>query len=184
MKKLPWQTLTLVVSLVALAGGGFFAGYQWPREPPALEITTTPAQAELTFSMEKDALIGQAPNNSTLMIGETVVKSGEEFSIQRVDVGQIKWWDEQWAVILNLDDNVLKPTVSANQSATSEDDVVSTQPKSNSGGAFVASKSGTKYHPSTGCSFVDRIKPENRIYFSTEEEAQNAGYEPSTCLTK
>ncbi|MDP2587242.1 MAG: hypothetical protein Q8P33_00510 [bacterium] len=51
-------------------------------------------------------------------------------------------------------------------------------------GPFVASSSGKKYHPSTGCSYADRIKPENKIYFTSEQEARAAGYEPSTCLTK
>lgn len=40
--------------------------------------------------------------------------------------------------------------------------------------AFVASRNGTKYYPK-GCSGINRIKEENRIYFETEEEAQGAG---------
>jgi len=49
-------------------------------------------------------------------------------------------------------------------------------------GQFVASKSGAKYHPATGCSYADRIKEENRIYFNTAKEAESAGYEPSSCI--
>ncbi|MFO0704378.1 MAG: hypothetical protein U0517_00155 [Candidatus Andersenbacteria bacterium] len=51
-------------------------------------------------------------------------------------------------------------------------------------GQFIASKSGTKYHPASGCSYADRIKEENRIYFRSAAEAEAAGYEPSSCITK
>lgn len=40
---------------------------------------------------------------------------------------------------------------------------------------FVASKTGTKYYPA-GCGGIDRIKPDNRVYFATEKDAQDKGY--------
>ncbi len=48
-------------------------------------------------------------------------------------------------------------------------------------GKYVASKNGTKYYlPS--CGTVNRIKEENKIYFNTKEEAEAAGFGPSsTC---
>jgi len=52
------------------------------------------------------------------------------------------------------------------------------------GGPFVASASSEKYHPSTGCSYADRIKEENRVYFQTAKEAEMAGYEASSCISK
>ncbi len=46
---------------------------------------------------------------------------------------------------------------------------------------FTASKTGTKYYPA-GCSGINRIKTENRVYFTTEQEAQDQGYtRTSTC---
>lgn len=43
---------------------------------------------------------------------------------------------------------------------------------------FVASISGTKYHlPS--CSGAKRIKEENKVWFSTKEDAELAGYGPA-----
>ena len=45
-------------------------------------------------------------------------------------------------------------------------------------GAFVASKNGTKYYP-VGCSGANRIKEENKVYFSTSKEAETAGYGPA-----
>ncbi len=44
---------------------------------------------------------------------------------------------------------------------------------------FFASNRGSKYY-SLGCSAGKTIKQENRIYFTTGEEAQKAGYELSS----
>jgi hypothetical protein len=46
---------------------------------------------------------------------------------------------------------------------------------SNSGKTFFASSKGTKYY-TISCSAGKTIKQENRIYFTTGEEAQAAGY--------
>ena len=40
---------------------------------------------------------------------------------------------------------------------------------------FVGSKSGSKYHW-PWCSFAQKIKEENKIFFKSEEEAKRAGY--------
>lgn len=42
---------------------------------------------------------------------------------------------------------------------------------------FVGSKNSDKYHVLT-CKWAERIKPENRRYFASVEEAQKAGYVP------
>jgi hypothetical protein len=48
-------------------------------------------------------------------------------------------------------------------------------------GAFVASRSGTKYHD-VRCASARRIAEANRVYFPTEAAARAAGYTPaSTC---
>lgn len=44
---------------------------------------------------------------------------------------------------------------------------------------FVASKNGTKYHY-PWCAGAQSIKEENKIWFSTTEEAQKAGYSPAS----
>ena len=46
------------------------------------------------------------------------------------------------------------------------------------GGAVVASKSGTKYHL-PWCSGASTIKEENKIWFDSYEEARKAGYTPA-----
>lgn len=45
-------------------------------------------------------------------------------------------------------------------------------------GSVVASKNGTKYHL-PWCSGAQRIKEENKIWFTTIEEAKAAGYTPA-----
>ena len=47
---------------------------------------------------------------------------------------------------------------------------------SGSGGKYVASKNGTKYFPED-CKGSKTIKEANKIFFSTPEEAEKAGYE-------
>lgn len=49
--------------------------------------------------------------------------------------------------------------------------------------AFVASKNSNKYHLST-CQFAQKIKPENRICFSSKEEAESRGYQGAKCCIK
>lgn len=46
-------------------------------------------------------------------------------------------------------------------------------------GGYVASKSGTKYHL-PWCGSAKQIKEENKIWFTTKEEAERAGYTPAS----
>ncbi|MAF59531.1 MAG: hypothetical protein QF858_04260 [Candidatus Pacebacteria bacterium] len=46
------------------------------------------------------------------------------------------------------------------------------------GGAVVASRNGSKYHY-PWCSGAKRIAPQNKVEFSTIEEARRAGYTPA-----
>lgn len=45
-------------------------------------------------------------------------------------------------------------------------------------GKYVASKKGTKYHLPT-CSGAKSMSPENKIWFTTKEEAEAAGFGPA-----
>ncbi len=47
-------------------------------------------------------------------------------------------------------------------------------------GAFAGSKNGTKYY-TPDCAGLQRIKPENRIWFQTIEDATLQGYTPANC---
>lgn len=48
---------------------------------------------------------------------------------------------------------------------------------------FVASAKSTKYHH-RDCSTWKQIKEENRVWFSTQAEAEAAGYEPTQCTAE
>lgn len=52
---------------------------------------------------------------------------------------------------------------------------VAPTPSNAQNGAYIASKNGTKYYPAD-CSGASRIKEANRVYFTTEAEAVQAGY--------
>lgn len=60
-------------------------------------------------------------------------------------------------------------------SESQEGNVVISQPNK----LFVASKNGTKYHY-PWCSGAQSIKEENKIWFSSKEEAEKAGYQPAS----
>lgn len=47
------------------------------------------------------------------------------------------------------------------------------------GGQYVASKKGSKYHL-PWCSGAKSMSEENKIWFSTKEEAEAAGYQPAS----
>jgi len=47
-------------------------------------------------------------------------------------------------------------------------------------GRYLGSKNGTKYY-TPGCAGAKRIKPENYIWFSDEEDAKLQGYTPANC---
>jgi hypothetical protein len=49
--------------------------------------------------------------------------------------------------------------------------------------AFVASKNSNKYHLPT-CQFAQKIKPENKICFSSKEEAESRGFQGAKCCIK
>lgn len=50
-------------------------------------------------------------------------------------------------------------------------------------GIIVASKNGKKYHW-PWCSWAKNIKPENQVWFKSEEEAKKAGYQPCNAFQK
>jgi hypothetical protein len=49
--------------------------------------------------------------------------------------------------------------------------------------SFVASKNSDKYHKPT-CAIAKKIKPENQVCFSSEQEAQAKGYKQAGCCFK
>jgi hypothetical protein len=175
------DTLPLVGGLVAVGTMGFIVGWQWPRTPPPIVMTKTPAQAELSLGTESGQITGVAPPETTLTLGEQTISPGEAFSQSLDEAFPLRWWSDSWAIVLSAPDD-LEMNVNKMHSSDEAETQSAPVPTEKSKGPLVASKSGTKYHPAEGCSFVARIKPENLIYFQTPAEAEEAGYEPSSCF--
>lgn len=79
---------------------------------------------------------------------------------------------------------------SSNNSASTSSPTQSSQSKietqlntDNQKCAFIASKNSNKYHLLT-CQWAAKIKPENKICFSSAEEAQKRGYQGAKCCIK
>lgn len=92
--------------------------------------------------------------------------------------------DAQKGVTLSCSDAVLttlaiQPQNRTINESTTTPPAVSTENTAH--GAFLGSKNGTKYYPSTGCAGTKRIKPENIIWFQSAAEATLQGYSPGSC---
>lgn len=90
---------------------------------------------------------------------------------------------------LLTDQDIAELTAVLPKVSEEKDDAADTEQKteltaaSKSTGSFVASISGTKYY-TLSCSEVNRIKEENKVYFTTAKEAEESGFEPSACVLK
>ena len=59
--------------------------------------------------------------------------------------------------------------------SASVSEIITNSDKSVEQGSFVGSINSTKYHW-PDCSFAKRISEENKVWFSSEQEAEDAGY--------
>lgn len=85
-------------------------------------------------------------------------------------LGRISTAGEGRAVIIEENGRIQENPLS---SLSAKDSLANVINSANSG--IVASKNGTKYYLA-GCSGAGRIQDQNKIYFSTEQEALDAGY--------
>lgn len=74
--------------------------------------------------------------------------------------------------------NVLSGILSATIATSSQSAILSQSGTNSKQGLIVASKNGKKYHWPWS-SGAKNIKPENQVWFQTEQEAQAAGYSKS-----
>lgn len=84
--------------------------------------------------------------------------------IEYMDPSSFKSASQSGAVIKSIDDYASQPVFST---------------PTNSDKNYFASSRGSKYYPA-GCSAGKSLKEENRIYFATGDEAEQAGYELSS----
>ncbi len=90
-------------------------------------------------------------------------------------VGMLKGREQgKSAVVLTCSDTVLK-SLSIRKKNPEEEGSTTEQ-----SGAFAGSKNGSKYY-TPGCPGLERIKPENRIWFKSVEDATLQGYTPAAC---
>ena len=80
-------------------------------------------------------------------------------------------------VILSCSDQVLATLKIPTERISSATTTTSTTAPQ---GAFAGSKNGTKYY-TPGCAGLQRIKPENIVWFQTVEDATLQGYTPAAC---
>ena len=78
----------------------------------------------------------------------------------------------------DLQNGAAKPSSSASENSNTN--VAGASDIAKKDCAFVGSKNSNKYHLPT-CRYAKRIKPENIICFSDEEDAKNKGYIPAKC---
>ena len=64
------------------------------------------------------------------------------------------------------------------ETATSTDTTITAEDSQIKKGEYVASKSGAKYHL-PWCPGAKQIKEENKVWFTSKEEAEKAGYTPA-----
>jgi hypothetical protein len=77
-------------------------------------------------------------------------------------------------------------TKNENTSSPATDNPARIASQSDAGGqkcAFVASKNSNKYHLPT-CRYAQNIKPENKVCFSSKEEAEGRGFQSAKCCIK
>jgi hypothetical protein len=84
-------------------------------------------------------------------------------------------------VTLSCNDNVLdKLSIPVQALANGVVAHASSAPSAEAKGKYMGSKNSTKYYLPT-CSAAKRIKPENYIWFASQEDAQMEGYTPGKC---
>lgn len=80
---------------------------------------------------------------------------------------------------LNLNDGILNSNVSQPLTSGAGETAIAGQQQ----GMFMASKSSDKYHW-PWCTYAQKIKEANRIWFASEAEAKSSDYSPCGCISK
>lgn len=119
----------------------------------------------------KGILRGTEFHLSLLIIGVSLAS----FILGRLSVTEKSYVIEQKAQLFDTQP-VLSEATTELKNSISNPDTNTEVPQSEN--AYVASKSGTKYHL-PWCGGAKKIKEENKIWFATKEDAEKAGYTPA-----
>jgi len=114
---------------------------------------------------------GFLQNSDFLLVLLIIIVSLASFYLGKFSVSEKMGNFEQKAQVISKN-NPLVPTATVSTRDTRATSSIETQ------GAYVASKSGTKYHL-PWCPGAQQIKDANKIWFATKEDAEKAGYAPA-----
>lgn len=204
VKKLKEQQnkIVLIIGMVLIAATAFGGGMliektkSERREPLVFSEKVSPDKP-LSLSLEKQEgakIFAKTSPRATVKLGEgEIIQTDQEgrfqFDLERGEVITVYQEDNLIQVnfggFLTEKQGIISPkSVSPNKEESQKQNIQGEAvkkeiPKEQN---FVGSKNSNKYHlPS--CRWVKRIKPENQVWFSSEEEAQSKGYKPcATCL--
>jgi len=137
--------------------------------------------ASINDSMEKIKQFVESNNGKDILVVFIVILVG----LGSFGLGRLSKNNSESGIKIeytNLPANTISSVESAQNAPNITTEKVIPKGSTNSSGKiFFASKIGSKYY-SIGCSGGKTLKPENKIYFTTEAEAISAGYEKSsTC---
>ncbi len=121
---------------------------------------------------------GSASRNDILLVGIMVVLAAGSFGLGRLSKSSTGGTGITLQTVSLTQEAAAQAAL---QSATDTKESTSISSSKSAPEAIFGSKNGTKYYWAS-CSGASRIKEENKVFWSSEEEARGAGYEKSsTC---
>lgn len=204
VKKLKEQQnkIVLVMGMVLIAATAFAGGIlvektKSERKEPLVFSEKVSQDKTLSLSLEKQEgtkIFAKTSPRATVKLGEgEIIQTDQEGRFQ-FDLGRgevITVYQEDNLIQVNFgglseakNDNISPPGIFPEKEESQKQEIKAEETKKEvpQEKVYVGSKNSNKYHlPS--CRWVAKIKPENQVWFSSEEEAQNKGYKPcATCL--
>lgn len=128
--------------------------------------------------MEKPHILDYLEVGIVLLVGIGSFGLGRLSVINNTNLDSV---NKGGVVVLSQQEGIQNTTSRTFSTTTDTGEVNNSTINTSQEGAFVASRSGKKYYPSN-CGSANRIKPENRVYFKTSNEAEARGLTRSeTC---
>ncbi|MFC1640754.1 hypothetical protein ACFL2D_01745 [Patescibacteria group bacterium] len=173
-KKKSYKRILTPFALVATTAlCSFTLGYQFDSRKPIARFDTIPERVSANITVRDG---GFRINNAE----EFVVSS--ESSVKYKDNEVLVADYEKPVYVFTKDfECVINVEALPEPQAKSEDCSSAPEPVQVSKGEVLASKNGEKYYYKD-CSTLSRILPENLVSFESAAEAEEEGYEPSSCV--
>lgn len=152
-------SIGFLVSLALSFEGGFLYGRDRTVDPVVVTLPMETASREMNTA-------------SSNPLSNLPASGNEASSLARKGAGA--------ASAATLVSEIVPQKTGATEESSQKIEASSSPEKGASSCVFVGSKNSDKYHLPT-CSWARRIKPANRVCFSSEEDARSKGYTPG-CL--